>query len=258
MLKRFFRKFSPPPVTYATTVWEKDWRQILLDPEYLPIRQIQNHCFPFAEKLLIINNVVDLAAVKKAASRWIAEGVLSRFVIAAEIEDETLSFFQLKRSDFQAGADAHLYENVNPDWIYYNALGPLAAIYCCKSDYLLYLTGDVYLSEPLDWVGPALKKMESNPLYKVANPIWNGNDREARQESYRTDGAFYAAKSGFSDQIFLVKKEEFYKPIYGEIRPDSAHFPRGDVFEKRVFSYLKNRGLERIIFRRGSYIHENF
>jgi hypothetical protein len=222
------------------------------------VRQIENHCFPFAEKLLIINNVLDLPAVQQAAARWIDKGVLTRVVVAAEIESELLSFFQLKRSDFQMGADAPLYEGVNPDWIYYNALGPLAAIYCCKSEYLLYLTGDVRLSEPVDWVGPALRKMAKNPLYKVANPTWNGNYKEARRESYRKDGAFYAAKEGFSDQIFLVKKETFCQAMYGEIRPDSIHFPRGDVFEKRVFSYMKNRSWERIIFRRGSYIHENF
>ncbi len=258
MFKALFQNFSPPSVTFATTVWEKDWRQILLDPEYLPVRQIQNHCFPFAEKLLIINNVIDLSAAKKAAARWISESVLTRFVVVAEIAEEILSFFQLKRSDFQMGLDAHLYEDVNSDWIYYNALGPLAAIYCCESEYLLYLTGDVFLPEPIDWVGPALRKMAKNPLYKVANPTWNGQYKQAKRESYRKDGLFYAAKQGFSDQIFLVKKEEFCKAIYGEIRPDSIHFPRGDVFEKRVFSYMKNRSWERIIFRRGSYIHENF
>jgi hypothetical protein len=97
----FLRKFSPPSVTFVTTVWEKDWRHVLLDPEYLPVRQIENHCFPFAEKLLIINNVLDLSAVHQAAAGWIDKGVLTRVVVAAEIERELLSFFQLKRSDFQ-------------------------------------------------------------------------------------------------------------------------------------------------------------
>ena len=141
-----WNRFLCPSVTFATTVWEKDWRQVLLDPEYLPVRQIQNHCFPFVEKLLVINNVDDVAAVKKAALRWVDAGVLTKVVVAAEIADEMLSFFQWKLSDFCN------------DWIYYNALGPLAAIYCCEGDYLLYLTGDVYLAEPLSWIAPALKK----------------------------------------------------------------------------------------------------
>src|SRR5277367_957005 len=113
MFNLFRRKFSPPSVTFATTVWEKDWRQVLLDPKYLREQQIANHCFPFAERLLIINNVSDPGAVQRAASAWIDKGILTRFVVAAEIAEELLAFFQLTRSDFRLGADAPLYENVN-------------------------------------------------------------------------------------------------------------------------------------------------
>lgn len=249
------RKKILPTVTFATTVWEKDWRQILFSPDYLPIKQIENHRFPFAERLLVINNVNDLAAVKEAARTWVEKGVLTRVVVASE---EVLPHFLLERSSFRIGSDAHLYENVNPDWIYYNALGPLTAIHACQSDYLLYMTGDVRLDRPLDWVGPALEKMEKNRNFKVANPTWNEKYEEAKRESSRKEGSFYVAPQGFSDQLFLVERKTFQAPIYGSIRPDSDHFPRGDVFEKRVFSYMKNQGWERIVFRRGSYTHENF
>jgi hypothetical protein len=94
--------------------------------------------------------------------------------------------------------------------------------------------------------------------YRVANLVWNENYREVKKESYKKEWNFFVAKQGFSDQLFLVRAEEFRQPIYGEIRADSSHYPRGDVWEKRVFSYLKNRELERIIYRRGSYTHENF
>jgi hypothetical protein len=258
MLKDFFKKDQLPSVSFATSVFEKDWKEVLIDPHYLPIHQIQNHRYPFSEEILIINNVDDLASVKAAANKWVDKGVLSRVIVASEIENELLSFFQLKKSDFKVGGDAHKYENVNSDWIYYNALGPLAAIYSCKSDYLLYLTGDVRILKPLDWIAPSLKKMEKNIQYVVANPVWNERYGEAKKESYRKDGSFYVSKKGFSDQIFLIKKNVFKRPIYNEIRGDASHFPRGDVFEKRVFSYLKNRGLERITYRHGSYLHENF
>jgi hypothetical protein len=245
MWNLFGRKETLPTVTFVTTVWEKDWRHILLQEDYLPIRQIQNHCFPFQEKLLIINNVNDLGEVKKAACRWVEAGILSRFVVAEELAEEALQFFRLKRSDFSG------------DWQYYNALGPLAAIYSCQSEYLLYLTGDVRLDQAVDWVAPSLKFMGKHPTCFVANPVWNGQNGEAKRESYRKKGSFYLAKQGFSDQLFLVKKEVFRNPIYGEIRSDADHYPRGDVFEKRVFSYMKNRGWERITYRHGSYTHEN-
>lgn len=245
---------SLPTVSFATCCWERDWRTILFDPDYLSIRQIGNHCFPFAEKILVINNVSDLEAVQQAAQRKIDEGILTRYIVA---EESILSFFQLNRSDFQPGPDAIHYPGVNADWIYYNALAPLAAIYEAKSDYLLYLTGDVRLDQPLNWIEKALRWMEKDPRISVANPVWNEKYKEAKKESYKSTWNFYAAKQGFSDQLFLVKQCEFRQPIYGEIRTDGSHYPRGDVFEKRVYSYLKNRDKRRIIFRRGSYTHEN-
>ncbi len=247
-----------PSVAFATSVWEKDWRPILLDPDYLRIKQIGNHAFPFSEKLLVINNVSDPIAVQKAAQLRVQEGVLTRVVMAETLASEMLPFFQLKREDFRIGPDASLYEGVNSDWIYYNALGPLTALYAATSDYLLYQTGDVRLDARIDWVGKAIRRMESSKQCKVANLVWNGQYGEARKESYKRGWRFFMAKEGFSDQMFLVKTTDFKAPIYGEIRSDSSHFPRGDVWEKRAFSAMKNRGWERLIYARGSYIHENF
>jgi len=250
----FWQRSLLPKVAFATCCWEKDWRLILLDPDYLRTQQIENHAFPFAEKILVINNVKDLDVVKKAAQAKVDEGVLTRFFLAEENAQETLSFFKLRRADFQPVQDSF---SVNADWIYYNALGPLSAIYACQSDYLLYLTGDVRLNRKVDWIGKAVRKMEKNPRIKVANLTWNENYSEAKKESYRQGWNFFRAWQGFSDQMFLVKQSDFRQPIYSEIRADSSHYPRGDVFEKRVFSYMKNRNWERITFRRGSYLHEN-
>lgn len=229
-----------PSVTFATSCWEKDWKHILLKPDYLEKLQIGNHLYPFSEKLLVINNVENLDEVKEAAQKKVDAGVLSRFVVAYDI----LEFFDLKRSDFN-------------EWQYYNALGPLMAIYETKGDYLLYLTGDVYLKKPVRWIHWATRFMEKKPNVKVANLTWNDRKDEVKNESYRRTWNFGLSKEGFSDQMFLVRIEDFRAPIYTEIREDSHHYPRGDVFEKRVFSFMKNRGWERITFRRGSYTHEN-
>jgi hypothetical protein len=242
---------------FATTCWEKDWRLLLLDPDYLRIKMIGNHKFPFNDRLLVINNVKNIEEVKKAADKKIAEGVLTRYLVASEKEEEILSFFLLKRSDFRMGLDAKDYAGVNPEWIYYNALGPLCAIYEGTSNYLLYHTGDVYLDRPVSWIARSIDMMEKRNEIQVANLLWDNMRGEAKRESYRKSWNFYYAKEGFSDQQFLVKRDFFRKPIYGEIREDSLHYPRGDVFEKRVFSFLKNRKFERIIFRRGSYTHKN-
>jgi hypothetical protein len=252
-----FKKSPLPSVSFATCVWEKDWRHVLLDPEYLLVRQIGNHTFPFSEKLLIINNVSDLSAVCKAADAKVREGILTRYVISDALAKDAFSFFQLERADFRMGPDAVNFTGVNSDWIYYNALGPLSALYTAKSEYLLYLTGDVRLDKKIDWIGKTIRRMEKSRYLKVANLVWNEMYEEARKESYKREWNFYLAKDGFSDQMFLVKMSDFRQPIYGDIRRDSQHFPRGDVWEKRAFSAMKNRGWERLIYARGSYTHEN-
>lgn len=254
----FWRRFKIPTVSFATSCWEKDWKPILLTPDYLKKHLIGNHRFHFSEKILVVNNVKEPEKVQKFAEKKVQEKVLSRIVFSEKIAKDVLSFFQLERSSFKVGDDAIYYENVNPDWIYYNALGPLSAIYSCKSDYLLYVTGDVGLPVDVSWIKKALFQMEKNPQIKVANLTWNERFKEAKAEAYRKSIYFYHAKEGFSDQMFLVKTKDFQNPIFGEIRKDSLHFPRGDVFEKRVFSYMKNRGWERITYRWGSYLHENF
>lgn len=233
-------------VTFATSCWEKDWKQILLDPDYLPIQQIENHQYNFSEKILIINNVSDLEGVKSAAESHLKKGVLTKVIVAEECASEFLPFFGLSRSDFAN------------DWIYYNALAPLSAIYSCKSEFLLYMTGDVFLEKPVRWIDRALSRMRKKENYKVANLTWNQNYEEAKKECHKKEWYFYVSRRGFSDQMFLIKKEDFCQPIYREIHPDSHHFPRGDVFEKRIFSAMMYRGWERITYRSGSYTHKNF
>lgn len=233
-------KEKKPGVTFVTSCWENDWERILSSPDYLKVGQIENHGFPFWERVLIINNVKDPEALRLKAEEKVEEGVLSRFFFASDV----LEKFGLKRSDFT-------------EWQYYNALGPLNAIDTCITPYLLYQTGDVYLEKRVRWIDKAIKLMEKNPRIKVANLTWNQKYKEARRESYRSSLYFYHSLSGFSDQMFFVRTEDFQGPIYGEIREDGAHFPRGDVWEKRTFSYMKNRGWERITFRGGSYIHKS-
>jgi hypothetical protein len=96
--------------------------------------------------------------------------------------------------------------------------------------------------------------LPSDPVHGKAEL---GEGGESIFEASRFTWNFYVAKQGFSDQMFLVRTSDFKAPIYSEMRLDASHYPRGDVWEARVFSYLKNRGYRRITFRHGSYVHEN-
>lgn len=239
-----------PSVTFATSVWEHDWRHILLTDDYLKTKQIENHRFQFAERLLVINNVVNPDQAKSAAEVKIKEGVLSNTVVADDVACEVLKLFHLARPDFKSERD-------NSNWLYFNALAPLTAIYAAKSEYLLYMTGDSRLDKPVQWIPKALQKLQGNSAYKVANLTWNRKYHEAREEADSQDRNFYIASGGFSDQLFLVKVSDFRQPIYGQIRTDASHFPHGDTFEKRCFSHMKNHGWIRLTYRHGSYTHKN-
>src|SRR5438105_584418 len=129
-----------PTVTFATACWERDWRLLLLDPNYLTQNQIKNHCFPFSETILIINNVNDIQQVLTFAPHKVTRPIIAH---------DVFPFFHLDKSEFN-------------EWQYYNALAPLNAIYHCKTDYLLYLTGDVYLPNPVNWIPQAILFMEKN------------------------------------------------------------------------------------------------
>ncbi len=252
----FFKKKCPRSITFATTCYEKDWKSLLLDQNILN-EMISNHLYPFIEKMLVVNNVKLLSEVLTAAESLKKRNILSDIVIAKELENDILKFFKLNKSDFKTTKDAESYEGVDNDWIYYNALAPLAAIFACRTDYLLYTTGDVRVIKPVKWIEKAIQHLEKYPNCKVANLIWNNKKNEVNAQSYKKDRNFFFAKEGFSDQMFLIRTKDFQQPIYQEIRADAGHFPRGDVFEKRVFSYLKNHGFERITFRKGFYVHED-
>ena len=257
-------------VAFATTCWERDWRHILLHPTYLSQQQIANHNHAFDEKILIINNVDNLSEVLRAAEKKVAEGILTRIVVA---EEKILDQFSLKRSDFEGDQAA------SPDAVYYNALAPLTAIASSSCDYLLYMMGDVRLEKPCRWIPQAVKLMEKRPLYKVATLRWNWGEwhrqqiaktyripyeqapnpsfEEVKRQAFQFDEDFYVSEERFSDQLFLCKRSDFLAPIFGELHDEAWHYPWGDTFEMRTYSGMKNRGWFQITYARGEYIHKN-
>ena len=245
-------------ISFATSVWEKDYRFILGDNDYLETQMIENHNFPFDEKVIIINNVDDIDHAYKLASRKLDSGILTKIFIAKESEKEMLCFFKVQREDFTAYRVNEKGEGllVNDNWIYYNGLAPLSAIYNCDTEYLLYQTGDSRLDQKIDWIEDAIFMMQKNKQYKVANLNWD-NGMGAVFDAYNLERKYLISKKGFSDQLFLVKTEDFKNPIYGTVREDAKHFPWGDTFEKRVFSHMVDQGWERITLGDKFYISKN-
>src|SRR4051812_8149375 len=103
-------------VTFETKCWEQDWEVLLTTPRLG--QMIERNHFPFARRVLLINNMSDPAAVQRAAERAIQQGVLSEFHLVAEHADEALEFFQVNAASFGRG--------------YVYSIAELVGIYLCR------------------------------------------------------------------------------------------------------------------------------
>lgn len=231
-------------VTFEIKVYENDW-EYLLKGDYLA--KIISRCnYNFKKKILFINNVKDVNLVKGFADKKIEEGVLDRYYVVDDFSNETLNYFDIKKESFNGG--------------YYYSISELVSIYLCETDYLLHFSSDSYLEESqINWIDEAIGIFQEREDIIVANPTWNFAYGEAKKESISEIGNFYLGY-GFSDQCYLIRTEVFKKKIYNERNSESERYPKygGELFEKRVDSYMRNHKKYRITSKAISYVHENF
>jgi hypothetical protein len=232
-------------VTFETKVWEKDYEIILKSGRLNKV--IQRCHYPFQEKKLFINNVSDLYKVQKLADQLIHHSVIDQYIVVEDYAKEALDFFALTK------------ENLGK--AYYYSIAELVSIYLCKTQYLLHFSGD---SIPMrnhhpQWLNHLIEKLESSPEISVANLLWNNKNNEAEHEALKKDALFYIGY-GFSDQMYLIRTNEFRQKIYNEINNASNHYPSygGELFEKRVHSYMLNHQRLRATYIHSSYKHRNF
>ena len=232
-----------PTVTLETKCWEHDWRHIL-EGEWLRLL-VERNDYPFSEKILMINNVKKPSVVSKHAERAIQQGWLTKFIIVEEHAAEALDFFSISRKSLGVG--------------YHYSIAELVGIFLCRSDFLLHYAGDCMPAAASDWVSRAVRLMSQDPRIKLCmlNP---GQDyAEAKKHSMEQTGDFYIG-CGFSDQCYLVRAEEFRGRIYNESHPASARYPKygGELFEKRIDSWLRNNGYLAASFKHAYYTHKNW
>ncbi|MFF2874732.1 hypothetical protein ACFVR2_00260 [Gottfriedia sp. NPDC057991] len=230
-------------VTFETKCYEKDW-EILLKTDRLE-KMIEYNQFQFKEKILYINNVQDVREVSRHADKLISRDVLSSYVIVDDYSKEALNYFEVTKESFKGG--------------YYYSISELVSIYLCNTEYLLHFSSDSILEKPFNWIELSLLKLQDDERIKVANPVWNGNVFEAKQESLDEDENFYIGY-GFSDQCYLIRTNDFKNKIYNEKNPISERYPLygGELFEKRVDAWMRNNHFKRITFKHGNYIHQNY
>ena len=232
-----------PSVTLETKCWENDW-QFLLQTDRIQ-RMVEGNAFPFARKTLIINNVSDVTLVCSRAEKLITANLLTDFYVVRDHEKSALEFFELSR------------ESLGKAYVY--SISELVGIYLCRTDFLLHHAGDAIPAHPTGWLDAALKRFDADPKVRVANLTWNDQYDEAAQESFAEDRDFYTSY-GFSGQMYLIRTSDFRSPeVYHERNPLSERYPAygGELFEKRVDSWMRNHDYNRITYKHGSYLHKN-
>ena len=230
-------------ITFVTKCWEKDWKFLL--KTNLIKKNIDRNKYHFDKRILMINNVSNLSMVIRAADKLIDRGVLTDYYLVDKFSDRALKFFDLTKADLGIG--------------YYYSISELVSIFLCKTEYLLHYSSDSKLKNKSNWIDLALEQFKNNKRIKVANPTWNQEYKQVKNESISETDDFFRG-FGFSDQCYLIKTKDFKDQIYKQNNPLSNRYPSygGELFEKRVDSWMRNNKYYRITFKHDSYLHKNF
>lgn len=241
----------PPTVTvgFETKVWEEDW-SLLLTGGRLE-RMIELCDFPFADRAVVINNVADPAAVRRAADILVARGVLTRWADVADHAEAALSCMHLSASALEQG--------------YTYSVAELVGLFTARTDYLVHFSGDSILQSAVDWITPSIRALRADPVFAVANPVWGPSAfggaigfADAAGEAIAETPDFFIGY-GFSDQCYLVDVGRFRGDIYRHDHYTGNRYPSygGPLFEKRVDAWMRTTGRLRLTCKHASYLHQN-
>jgi hypothetical protein len=106
----------------------------------------------------------------------------------------------------------------------------------------------------------ACKILEEDSRFVTVNPTWNYRFDSAKKESIGERIENFYIGYGFSDQCYLVRTADFKAKIYNYSHPISKRYPKygGELFEKRIDSYMRSKGLLRLTSANETYMHKNF
>jgi hypothetical protein len=199
-----------------------------------------------SKRIALINNVNDRAGAARLAEQLLRTGSIDEYHHVADHIDQALKAVGLKRSSL--GRIPHYSDCA------------LVALEVCSTEYLVYWDADVHQLQPHDWVTPSIERLHSQPDALIANPLWSP-DRfsmaQIRSENHAEDADFLTGY-GFSDQLFLARRDDLHKPIYDYTHPMSLRYTLSHiapVFEQRVDSYMRRTHKLRLTYKHAGYNH---
>jgi hypothetical protein len=223
-------------VELVINCFERTYREVLSEG-YVEAIAAQNK-YPFAQRTVLINNVDDPARARELARERVDEGEIDRFLFVADRLKDALQRTGLTRDDLE------------PTPYFMDFL--LVAACLDGPEYLLHWDADCRLVEPVDWVTPSLELMERDPRVLVANPNWEIPNLD--EFTLENDGRF-ALAHGFSDQVFLARKEDLAAPIYKQRCIAKWRYPFPYIYEARIDAYQRHNNRLRATYRDAMYVH---
>lgn len=229
-------------VAFETKVWEQDYRQVLTQQRIGAA--VGRNQYSFSRRTVYVNNVDRPGDAMRRAERLVSADLLDDVVLVEDHAAAALRHFKLTRDDLGRG--------------YVYSISELVGLYLARTDYLLHFAGDTVLAGPLKWLPSAMALMERRQDVAVTNVSWSSDMEQPRGEASDTDGDFLLGY-GFSDQMYLVRTDDFRQTIFGESHVASGRYPAygGELFEKRVDAWMRNHRRLRATWVGGHYVHEN-
>jgi hypothetical protein len=228
-----------PSVDFIVNTFERTYRQVLA-PGFIS-NMADDHCYPFSRRIVIVNNVKDRADAEARANSLKSLGEIAECFFVSDLLPGTLQRAGLTFADL-------LPNFYYSDWA-------LTAIFLEGSDFLVQCDADVRLKEKWDWITPSLNLMASDSRIAVANPNWETESLKHEAREFQGD---FGIGYGFSDQLYLVRRCEFARPIYRFRAPISLRYPMaagGRIFEQMVDSYMRVNGRMRATLSTIRYTH---
>jgi hypothetical protein len=234
-------------VSFFTNCYEKDWERVLVENR---LETMIKRCnVDFFEKVLIINNVADRNLVEQYAKEAVSKKIIDAYYFSEDYSKEILEAFSVKRKSFMLD----FYDG------YWYSMGPLSAIYFCKGKYLLYFTCDCMIEEraSASWINESIDLFQQDSSILIANPTGYDNKHECKVKNFKQDDKYFYTY-GFSDQVFLVENSRVYGDIYNYYHYYTERYPiyAGELFEKRLNSYMCHKKFSRITRKDVYYEHE--
>lgn len=184
------------------------------------------------ERWVLINNVDDRADAAALAAVLVATGELTGSQFVDAVIGEAMKVAGISKRALRRRG-------------YFLDYGLVMTI-TGTAPYLVGWDPETELDAPADWITPGIALLERDPSVFSVSPRWPAA-RDTLYEETVSVTPPWARNYGFSDQVFLVRRNDVAAPIYKSFAPASLvrNFNHPFSFEARIEAHQRASGRTR-------------